>query len=260
MSVKVQVSQLGPDGEWRHDLDLAVPEEPVALVYNGISHVVMMATPADLEDFALGFSLSEGLIQRPEQIYDLVIEPAETGQQVQLEIDGQSFQQLKNRRRQLSGRSGCGLCGVDSLDQATRPVRSVTPQEIQPDSLTRALSQLRAKQPLNQQTGAAHAAAWCDPDGHIQHIREDVGRHNALDKLIGACQGDFGEGFALISSRASYEMVHKACSVGIGALAAVSAPTSLAIDQAELAGLTLLGFARPGRYQRYQTHASGTSI
>lgn len=260
MSVTVQVSQLGPDGQWHHDLDMAVPEEPVALVYNGISHVVMMATPADLEDFALGFSLSEGLIQRPEQIYDLVVETAEVGHQVQLEIDGQSFQQLKNRRRQLSGRSGCGLCGVDSLDQATRPIRSVAPQAIQPDSLARALDQLSDKQPLNQQTGAAHAAAWCQPDGDILKIREDVGRHNALDKLIGACNGEFGQGFVLISSRASYEMVHKACSVGIGAMAAVSAPTSMAIDQAELAGLTLLGFARLGRYQRYQTHASGTPV
>lgn len=241
-------------------MDMTVPEEPVALVYNGVSHVVMMATPADLEDFALGFSLSEGLIQRPEQIYDLVVENAKVGHQVQLEIDGQSFQQLKNRRRQLSGRSGCGLCGVDSLDQATRPIRSVTPQEIQPNALTCALDQLSEKQPLNQLTGAAHAAAWCDPEGHIQCIREDVGRHNALDKLIGACQGQFDEGFALISSRASYEMVHKACSVGIGALASVSAPTSRAVDQAELAGLTLLGFARPGRYQRYKTLAFGNSI
>ena len=239
------------DGEACELTDAVVTEAPVALVYNGISHAVMMASPTDLEDFALGFSLTEGILESADQLYDLGIEHTPDGIEVSMDIHGQAFDRLKQRRRQLTGRSGCGLCGVDSLAQAMRPIPSVTPQAIDPEALQHALQQLPAAQIHNQATGAAHAAAWCTPDGEIQALREDVGRHNALDKLIGHYRGTLADGFILISSRASYEMIHKACSAGAGALAAVSAPTSLAVQCAHQAGLTLVGFARPGRHQTY---------
>lgn len=250
MTQPVTITRL-VDGEIHEQIDSVVIEAPVALVYNGISHAVMMASPTDLEDFALGFSLSEGILESADQLYDLEISHAADGIEVAMDIHGQAFDQLKQRRRQLTGRSGCGLCGVDSLAQAMRPIKTVTSQAVDPAALQRALNAFEDAQIQNQATGASHAAAWCTADGHIQTLREDVGRHNALDKLIGHYRGAFADGFILISSRASYEMIHKACSAGAGALAAVSAPTSLAVQQAHQAGLTLVGFARPGRHQTY---------
>lgn len=247
-------------GQMLDALDSIAEEIPIAMVYNGISHVVMMASPCDLEEFALGFSLSEGIIRKPEEIYaiELMMADAESiasGIEIQMSITTQRSMQLKQRRRNLVGRTGCGLCGAESLQQAIRPVKPVPALPlIAPAAVENAISQLTAKQPLQNITGACHGAAWCDSLGNIQLLREDVGRHNALDKLLGALHHQktaLSEGFALVSSRASYEMVHKASSCGISTLVAVSAPTGLALELAQQAGLNLIGFARPGRHVIY---------
>ncbi len=264
--VPVDVRRAG-SAEWLED-SIAV-EMPVALVYNGISHAVMMATPADLEDFALGFSLTEGILQTPEELYALEVREESAGIAVHLEVASQRFMELKQRRRSLAGRTGCGLCGTESLEQAIRPIAPVTAPVVADAAIQHALEALRWHQPLQRETGATHGAAWCDLGGSVQLAREDVGRHNALDKLIGALVSSHFvplDGFALVSSRASYEMVQKCASAGIGCLVAVSAPTSLAIEQARQAGLMLVGFARSGRHVIYHQpvtekvpayHASG---
>ncbi|MCO7246102.1 formate dehydrogenase accessory sulfurtransferase FdhD [Halomonas sp. Mc5H-6] len=239
--------------------DLLALERPVAMVYNGISHAVMMASPADLEDFALGFSLSEGILANADECYDFDIHEAPQGLTVHLTIASQRMAELKQRRRSLTGRTGCGLCGTEALEQAIRPIPSVVAPSLSDAAIQRSLQELTAHQPLQSATGASHGAAWCDAQGHIQRLREDVGRHNALDKLIGALAREalpLGEGFALVTSRASYEMVHKCASAGIGALVAVSAATALAVEQAQTAGLLLAGFARPGRHLIYHRPTS----
>ncbi|WP_290702842.1 formate dehydrogenase accessory sulfurtransferase FdhD [Amphritea sp.] len=250
-------------------LDSIAEEIPVAMIYNGISHVVMMASPCDLEEFAMGFSLSEGIIRKPEEIYaiDLMMADPEnlvSGIEIQMSITTQRSMQLKKRRRNLTGRTGCGLCGAESLQQAIRPVKPVPALPLAtPAAVENAVGQLTGKQPLQNITGACHGAAWCDSEGNIQLLREDVGRHNALDKLLGALQHEninLSEGFALISSRASYEMIHKASSCGISTLVAVSAPTGLALDLAKQAGLNLIGFARPGRHVIYNRSTKADSI
>ncbi|WKD28127.1 formate dehydrogenase accessory sulfurtransferase FdhD [Halomonas sp. KG2] len=234
--------------------DLLALERPVALVYNGISHAVMMASPADLEDFALGFSLSEGILANITECYDLDIHEAPQGLTVHLTIASQRMAELKQRRRSLTGRTGCGLCGTEALEQAIRPIPSVVAPSLSDAAIQRSLQELATQQPLQAATGASHGAAWCDTQGRILRLREDVGRHNALDKLIGALAREAApleEGFALVTSRASYEMVHKCASTGIGALVAVSAATALAVEQAQASGLLLAGFARPGRHLIY---------
>ena len=242
-------------GETVASLESLIEEVPVALVYNGISHAVMLATPGDLEDFALGFSLSEGILDDPSQIYDVEIVEAADGIEVRLDIATERFHALKARRRSLAGRTGCGLCGVESLEAAVRypaPVGERAPLTMA--SIHLALAALATHQPLHHATGAAHAAAWADNGGTLLTVREDVGRHNALDKLIGALarnRVDPASGFALVTSRASYEMVQKAASAGIGVLAAVSAPTAFAARLAEQAGLTLVAWVRAGRLTAY---------
>lgn len=237
--------------------DVVAEEVPVAMVYNGVSHAVMMASPSDLEDFALGFSLSEGILERAGQLFDLDLLVTGDGISLEMHIAGERFARLRDQRRNLTGRTGCGLCGTESLAHAVRPIARVAPSSVPEDAVVQAaLSHLQEHQPLQAQTGATHGAAWCAPDGRILQAREDVGRHNALDKLIGArvrANGDdaFRGGFALISSRASFEMVQKSASVGIGCLVAVSAATALAIREASEAGMTLIGFARPGRHVIY---------
>jgi FdhD protein len=257
-----------PVTRWRDDHGASAPcarpepasdaialETAVALSYNGLSHVVMMMTPADLEDFALGFSLSEGIVERPAQVYDIATQAHAQGLEIAITLGNERLQQLKDRRRNLAGRTGCGLCGAESLEQAVRPVPAVACDTvIATGAIQRALALLDEWQPLQRATGAAHGAAWCAADGSILLAREDVGRHNALDKLIGAlarAPQRRGEGFALVSSRASYEMVGKAAQANIGILAAVSAPTSLAVRLAAQAGITLVAFARPGRLSVY---------
>lgn len=236
---------------------MVADEVPVSLEYNGISHVVMLASPTDLEDFALGFSLTEGIIGGPEDLFETEIETLPEGIQVSMRICGERMAGLKARRRNLAGRTGCGLCGTDSLKQLFRsvpPVRSAF--TLSSAALQAALEEMRSRQYLQALTGATHAAAWVTGEGSISCLREDVGRHNALDKLIGALarsRTDFNSGAAIITSRASYEMVHKAASVGIGVVAAVSAPTALAIRVASELEVTLAGFARPGNHVVY-TH------
>ena len=237
--------------------DEVIEEVPVALVYNGISQAVMLASPADLEDFALGFSLGEGILAHRRELYDLEVRNTCNGISIEMDIAPQRFLQLKERRRNLAGRTGCGLCGVESLaDVARMPAALATTgeQQVSLAAIDRCLKQLNDWQPLRRQTGSAHGAAWADLAGNIQCCREDVGRHNALDKLVGALarrQTPRGAGFALVTSRASYEMVQKAATAGITTLVAISAPTSLAIRQAEAAGIMLLGFARPGQLVAY---------
>jgi FdhD protein len=228
--------------------DMVVDEVPVALVYNGISHAVMMATPADLEEFALGFSLSEGIVAGPGECYGIEVEPGRDGIAVHLEIAGKAFASLKARRRTLAGRTGCGLCGVDSLQQVSRALPQLAPARgFHAAAVRRALDAIGAEQALTRSTGAAHAAAWCGMDGGLRIVREDVGRHNALDKVIGAmarARVHPADGFFLITSRVSFEMAQKAIVSGVPALVGMSAPTLAAVELAEQAGMTLLAFAR----------------
>ena len=256
--------------DWRSEStrevsDAIVRESAVALVYNGISHVVMMATPVHLEDFALGFSLTEGILTSPGQLYDVEIQDHAQGIEVALQISAERFAALKSARRNLTGRTGCGLCDAESLEQAIRTPEPVFARHVfSHDGIEHAVRYLEVNQPLQGVTGAVHGAAWCDNLGNIELVREDVGRHNALDKLCGALAsgsggwGLLGSGglaedghFVLISSRASYEMVVKAACMGVEMLVAVSAPTQLAVELAEKLNITLVGFARPGRHMVY---------
>lgn len=226
-------------------------ETPVALLYNGEPHVVMLATPAQLDDFALGFSLSEGIVAQAGDVRLLDVVVRETGVALHLAIPEAAAATLGQRRRQLTGRSGCGWCGTESLAAAIAPVRQLDPMPaVAPARLLDGFARLEALQPLNRACGALHAAAALCGDELL--VREDVGRHNALDKVIGALarSGRAAEA-VLLTSRASYELVHKAAQVGIGTLAAVSAPTALAVRLARQAGLSLYGFARAGRITRY---------
>lgn len=227
----------------------AVAEEvPVSLVYNMRPHVVMMATPADLEDFAIGFTLTEGIVDAPGQIGRLEVVRHAQGIEVQIEIATGAADQLKSRGRSLIGRTGCGLCGVESIQDALRelkPVSQGTPIAL--EALWRAEAELPRLQLWNRETGSLHAAAWLTAEGSAQVVREDVGRHNALDKVIGALARagqDPAEGFVVLTSRASYELVQKAVSVGVRLIAAVSRPTGLAIRLAESSGLTLVALLR----------------
>jgi FdhD protein len=240
-------------GETVEGIDWVATETAVALVYNGISHVVMMATPADLEDFALGFSLSEGILQSAKQLLDCEITETDKGIELALTITAEPFAKLKEKRRNLVGRTGCGLCGAESLEQAiSEPAMVTADLSISHEAIQKASSALASEQKLQQQTGAVHGAAYCNEQGELLLVREDVGRHNALDKLLGAlAKTKKDPGFILVTSRASYEMVSKTTSANIPLLAAVSAPTSLAIELAEKSGLTLVGFTRTGRHVVY---------
>lgn len=252
---ETSVTRWNSDGERTIEQDHIAIEAAVALSYNGISHAVMMATPADLEDFALGFSLTEGILHSPSELYDLNAENHPEGIEVSMSISSQRITELKQRRRNLTGRTGCGLCGTESLCEAIKPVKETSGlTDISDEAVQNAVNSLHQYQALQNLCGAVHGAAWCNVSGEIQFVREDVGRHNALDKLIGAIHRqsiDTSTGFVLVTSRASYEMVQKTTSQGIGALAAVSAPTSLAIDLAKDSGLKLIGFSRPGRHVSY---------
>jgi len=246
----------------REDLQHPQPDEvaeevPVALVYNGISHVVMMASPKDLEHFALGFSLSEGIIERPQDIYAMEVVPSCNGLEVQVELSSRRFMGLKERRRALAGRTGCGVCGVEQLNDIGKPVQPLPfTQTFDLAHLDNALRHLPDFQPVGQLTGCTHAAAWVQPSGHLAGGHEDVGRHVALDKLLGrrAIEGEaWRAGAVLVSSRASYEMVQKSAMCGVEILFAVSAATTLAVEVAERCNLTLVGFCKPGRATIY-TH------
>jgi FdhD protein len=246
-ALRVQADALR-DGRVRATEEWVVEEVAVALEVNGLSHAVMMATPLDLEDFALGFMLSEGLIDAREELLDVEPEASDAGITLHVQVLQRLMHRFKERRRSMAGRTGCGLCGTESLDQAVRPVcAAVAGIVVRHDAIAHAMQSLPARQELQRRTGAAHAAAWCDLDGEVRCVREDVGRHNALDKLIGAiarAREHPARGFIAVTSRASYEMVHKTATARVGLLAAISAPTTLAIETAKRAGLTLAGFAR----------------
>ncbi|ELY4597730.1 formate dehydrogenase accessory sulfurtransferase FdhD [Cronobacter malonaticus] len=235
--------------------DWLAEEVPVALVYNGISHVVMMASPKDLEIFALGFSLSEGIVESSHEIYGMDIIHGCNGIEVQVELSSRRFMGLKARRRNLAGRTGCGVCGVEQLNDIVRPLALLPfTQTFSLDNLDGALRQLASVQPVGELTGCTHVAAWLTPQGDIAGGHEDVGRHVALDKLLGRrAREAWQQGAVLVSSRASYEMVQKAATCGVEILFAVSAATTLAVEVAERCNLTLVGFSRPGRATIY-TH------
>lgn len=236
--------------------DQVAEECPVALAYNGISHAVMMATPVDLEDLGRGFSLSEGIVRTADDIFGITVTgDLDSGYTVDLHIHGACLDNLKRQHRHMAGPTGCGLCGKDSLAAVLQPLEPLPEGRVpQPAVIELALQALPEHQPIQQQTGACHAAVWCSADGEILVSREDVGRHNALDKLIGALarQGALRPGgFALVSSRASYELVYKAVRARMPTLVAVSGVTRMAVQMAADNNLNLIGFARPGRQMHY---------
>lgn len=233
-------------------------EVPVALVYNGRPHVVMMCTPRDLEDFATGFTVTEGIAEA-RAVRRLDVVRYSRGIEVQVEIPAEDAERLAARGRTLTGRTGCGLCGVEVIEEALRETRPVqSPATFQRSALWKAGESLRQHQPLNNETNAIHAAAWCASDGEPRVVREDVGRHNAVDKVIGAVAREADgvaptAGFLVVTSRASYELVQKSAAAGIPLLAAVSRPTALAVQLAQDAGITLVGLLR-GRTANVYTH------
>jgi FdhD protein len=233
-------------------------EVPVAFVYNLRPHVVMMATPADLEDFAVGFTLAEEIVDHRDEIASFSVQRHSEGIEMQLEIPDAAADRLALRARALAGRTGCGLCGVQAIGDVLRAQRSVSARtRITAEALWRAEAALDAQQTVNELTRAVHAAAFAAADGTLQVVREDVGRHNALDKVLGALARsgiDAAEGFLVVTSRASYELVQKAAVAGAPLLAAVSRPTGLAIRLADASGITLVGLLR-GESANVYTHA-----
>ena len=242
-------------GVTTHTTDQVAEEMPVALVYHDVPHVVMLATPADLEDYAVGFTLSEGLVARADEIRGVEVRAGEASVDVHVTVAWERFTQLLQRRRNLTGRTGCGLCGAESAADAIRDPAPVPPGvRVTIAGLHEAIEQLARLQPINARTGSVHAAAWVVPGQGILLVREDVGRHNALDKTIGALTRagtDLAAGYMLITSRASYEMVQKCATVGIAFLAALSAPTAFAVRLAERTGVTLVAFARRDQHVVY---------
>jgi len=235
--------------------DQVAEEMPVALVYHDVPHVVMLATPADLEDYAVGFTLSEGLVERADEIRGVEVVQGEASADVKISVAWERFTQLLQRRRNLAGRTGCGLCGAETAEDAIRECPAVPAGvTLSAAELHAAMAQLSGRQPINARTGSVHAAAWVVPGEGIKVVREDVGRHNALDKTIGALarvKTDFASGYMLITSRASYEMVQKCATVGIPFLVALSAPTAFAVRLAQRTGLTLVAFARADQHVVY---------
>ncbi|MFA5962840.1 MAG: formate dehydrogenase accessory sulfurtransferase FdhD [Sphingomonas sp.] len=242
---------LADGGDRRLTREVAL-ERPVAVEFNGIGYAVMMATPADLIDFAYGFALAERLVDTGAEIVAAETHETDRGTVLRITLMAQRADRILDRVRHRVSESSCGLCGIENLDAALRPIPAVTARPMATcEAIFAALAAMRARQPLNAATGAVHAAMACGADGAIRLAREDVGRHNAFDKLIGAMartgQGWDG-GFALLSSRCSYELVEKAAIAGCPMLVTVSAPTSLALTRAAEAGLALISLARPDSY------------
>ena len=248
--------------------DILAAEVPVALVFNGMAHAVMMATPQDLESFALGFALSEGIVLNRGEVRGIDAGLADASQaglppgmaavEIHIEVSTRSFEQLKTRKRAMAGRTGCGVCGVESLGALDLAGDPVPPNNwavgVDAPLVLRAFSQLQKRQLLNAQSGALHAAGWATLEGELIHVFEDVGRHNALDKLLGtlAKTDALGTpGFVILSSRASHELVRKCARVGISVLATISAPTSMGVRMAELSGVRLWGLCREPRAVLY---------
>ncbi|HTJ26054.1 MAG TPA: formate dehydrogenase accessory sulfurtransferase FdhD [Candidatus Limnocylindria bacterium] len=250
------LTRLSDDGAAPTDASVA-EETPVALVYNGWPHVVMMCTPADVEDFALGFTLTEEIVADPSDVTRIEAVRYSQGIEVEIVIPQPAADALHERGRSLVGRTGCGLCGVTTIDDALRAGKAVREaRTITPAAIFRAGEELPKWQQYNEETGAFHAAGWATREGNVVLAREDVGRHNALDKLIGAMlreRIDPAGGFAIMTSRASYELVQKCAVAGIALLAAISRPTGLAVRMAEATGITLVGLVR-GRTANAYSH------
>lgn len=243
--VMVRVNGKGNRRRWQ-----LAEEAPVNLFYNEQPYVVMMTTPGDLEDFAWGFSISEGVLASADLIRDVSVVAVEGGIVVDVSTIEGARVRHERQARAIEGRSGCGLCGMQQLEQVLRelpPVRATF--TLSPQAVARAFEEMPARQVMNRENHSVHAAAWCQPDGQVLLIREDVGRHTALDKLIGALarqQTNFSGGFVVMTSRCSFELVQKAAAVGIPYLATVSAPTSLALDLARRAGMALASLSPEG--------------
>ncbi len=249
-AVGLDVLRLGFEQEADADIVRAVPvEAPIAIDVGGIGYAVMMATPTELEDYVTGFAMSEGLIARVDDIANLSIAEVEGGWVARLTLPTMGMAKAVKRARNRVGESSCGLCGMDNIAEVLRPLPKVVARiETTRAAIATALNGLLVHQPLSRETGAVHAAAFCLPDGTIRLVREDVGRHNALDKLIGALARqsiDPAEGFFLLTARCSYELVEKTVRSGCSMLVTISAPTSLAVERAKEAGLTLVALARP---------------
>lgn len=235
-----------------------IPEETaLALTYNGGTHAVMMGTPLNLRDFAVGFSLSEGIVQSPDDICSLDIVPLDDGIELRMWLEPTKADRLNERRRHIAGATGCGICGIDSIAEAVRPAAIVAPgRSFSPQQITAAMQAIPSLQAINVETRAVHAAAFWTPGRGIVSLREDVGRHNALDKLAGALAQDkvaASEGMVLLTSRVSVEMVQKAAAMGAPLMVAVSAPTALAVRMADAAGITLAAIARADGFEVF-TH------
>jgi len=245
------------NGHISEQVERIAEEVPVAIAYNGQAHVVMMATPSDLEDFALGFSLTEELIASAGQFRGVEVVRYSRGIELQVAVAPERDAVIAERGRKLTGRTGCGICGADSVDAVLRPIQPVARgTTVTPAAIHRALRGLQQGQRFNAESGAVHAAGWATVGGDVQLVREDVGRHNALDKLVGAVTRlglDPAGGFVVVTSRASFEMVQKTVRLGAPILVAISGPTGLAVRVAEQAELTLVGFARADRHTVY-TH------
>ena len=238
-------------------------EAPIELAFGGAPFAVMMATPADLEDFAFGFALTEGIVERIEDIRSVEIKSAGAGVRLDVTLSGGRLAAHLARSRAMSGRTGCGLCGIEDLAHLPQPRSPVpTSAPIAPAAIRAALQGLERVQPLNAETRAVHGAAWCDREGAILFAREDVGRHNALDKLIGALAQaivDPTSGFIVLTSRCSFEMVAKAAAFGAATVVSVSAPTSLALERAAQSGMTLIAVARADQATIFNAAANGAT-
>jgi len=245
-----QISRLARRAGGTAAANRMVPEEtPVAFSFAGTTHAVMMASPADFEDFALGFSLTEGIIADPKEIEAIEVEDLGAGIDIQIRLKDKANTRFQARRRRLAGPVGCGLCGIESIEEAMRSVDAVGASQLtlQAEDITSAVRLLSKVQPLHAETGAVHAAGFYVPGKGIVMAREDVGRHNALDKLAGALAKAGIEGAAgavVVTSRVSVEMVQKTAAIGASIIMAVSAPTALAIRTAEAAGMTLVALVR----------------
>ena len=248
-SAEVDAAPLSYDGHQRERQPHTIAiETPVNIIYGSLPFAVMMATPTDLEDFAYGFSFTEGIIDAADDVRELSLTDTDDGLKLSVSLKADNMQRHLGRARNLTGRTGCGVCGIADLSEMPNGTTKLSPPaHFQIKSIARALEQSQTKQVLNASTRAVHGAAFCNWGGDIVALREDVGRHNALDKLIGALlRGGHNpaDGFMLITSRASYEMIEKTARAGSPVLVAMSAPTSLAIERADAYGLTLIAVAR----------------
>jgi FdhD protein len=253
-SCPANVTRFTPGGT-NPDIRILPIEAPVSIEFNGIGYAVMMATPNELEDFALGFALSERIVEKRSDLEEVLVQPIERGWLVKIQIAAHCVGPMIERVRVRVSESSCGLCGLENLEQVMRPLPCLAASpELPPVPIFQALAELPGHQPLNAETGGVHAAAFCSMEGNIQFAREDVGRHTALDKLIGAMSKQGIEptsGFMLLSSRCSYELVEKAVTAGCPTLVTVSTATSLAVSRASEAGLRLIALARPDSALRF---------